>query len=90
MQAKEKAKELIGSNPNAPFMVSRMEAGASSKALDAALKEFKSSSPQTSAMLFSTDEETGKILCLAQVPKVCCENSTEHVSVNTLLKSKGH
>lgn len=67
--AKEKAKELIAILPNVPYLVARLEAGASAKALDAALKEFKSLSPQTSAMLFSVDQETSKILCLAQVPK---------------------
>ncbi|XP_041454380.1 LOW QUALITY PROTEIN: alanine--tRNA ligase, cytoplasmic-like [Lytechinus variegatus] len=67
--AKEKAKELIASNPDIPFLVARLEAGSNSKALDAALKEFKSKSPKTSAMLVSVDQEASKILCLAQVPK---------------------
>ncbi|XP_071479639.1 alanine--tRNA ligase, cytoplasmic-like [Diadema antillarum] len=67
--AKEKAKQLIAASPNTPLVVARFEAGSSSKALDAALKEFKSQSPKTAAMLFSVDEEAKKILCLAQVPK---------------------
>ena len=41
------------------------------KILDAALKQFKSLAPKTAALLFSVDEENSKIICLAQVPKVC-------------------
>ena len=62
---------MIADNPNAPFVVARMEAGANSKALDAALKEYKSGSKKTAAILFSVDDDLGKILCLAQCPKVC-------------------
>ena len=40
------------------------------KVLDAALKQFKSLAPKTAALLFSVDEDNGKIICLAQVPKV--------------------
>lgn len=69
-QTKDAANEMIASNPDVPFLVARLEAGSNSKALDAALKEFKSKSPKTSAMLFSVDQEANKIVCLAQVPKV--------------------
>ncbi|XP_030830999.1 alanine--tRNA ligase, cytoplasmic [Strongylocentrotus purpuratus] len=68
-KTKEAANEIIASNPDVPFLVARLEAGSNSKALDAALKEFKSKSPKTSAMLFSVDQEANKIVCLAQVPK---------------------
>ncbi len=71
IQAKETAKKMIADNPDAPYVVARLEAGANSKALDAALKEYKSGSKNTAAILFSVDEDLKKILCLAQVPKVC-------------------
>nr|KAF6405962.1 hypothetical protein HJG59_000021 [Molossus molossus] len=38
-------------------------------ALNEALKLFKTHSPQTSAMLFTVDNEAGKITCLCQVPQ---------------------
>ena len=41
-----------------------------SQALDAAMKQYKSLSPETSAMFFSVDQEAGKILCMSCVPKV--------------------
>lgn len=44
------------------------------KILDAALKQFKSLAPKTPVLLFSVDEENSKIICLAQVPKVCYLN----------------
>lgn len=40
------------------------------QALDGALKQVKTLSPETSAMFFSVDSETNKIVCLAAVPKV--------------------
>ncbi|XP_072013777.1 alanine--tRNA ligase, cytoplasmic-like [Amphiura filiformis] len=67
--AKETAKKMIAENPDVPYVVARLEAGANSKALDAALKEYKSGSKKTAAILFSVDDDLGKILCLAQVPK---------------------
>ena len=75
MQAKETAKKMIADNPDAPFVVAQMEAGANSKALDAALKEYKSGSKNTAAILFSVDDDVGKILCLAQCPKVCVKET---------------
>ncbi|XP_038069609.1 alanine--tRNA ligase, cytoplasmic-like [Patiria miniata] len=68
-QAKDTAKQMIMASPNVPYVVARLEAGANGKALDAALKEYKSGSPNTAAILFSMDAEVGKILCMAQVPK---------------------
>ena len=40
------------------------------QALDSAIKQYKSLSPQTAVMFFSIDEDAGKILCMASVPKV--------------------
>ncbi|KAF3817658.1 hypothetical protein GH733_012945 [Mirounga leonina] len=57
----EKTKQLIDSNPNQPLL--------SPQALNEALKLFKTHSPQTSAMLFTVDNEAGKITCLCQVPQ---------------------
>nr|KAF6408759.1 hypothetical protein HJG63_000021 [Rousettus aegyptiacus] len=45
----EKTKQLIDSNPNQPLVILEMESGASAKALNEALKLFKTHSPQTSA-----------------------------------------
>ncbi|XP_071785467.1 alanine--tRNA ligase, cytoplasmic-like [Asterias amurensis] len=67
--AKEAAKQMIVDSPDVPFVVAKMVAGAPAKALDGALKEFKSGLPNTPAILFSVDNEIGKILCMAQVPK---------------------
>lgn len=65
----ERTKQLIDSNPNQPLVILEMESGASAKALNEALKLFKTHSPQTSAMLFTVDNEAGKIICLCQVPQ---------------------
>lgn len=43
------------------------------QALNESLKLLKTQSPQTAAMLFTVDNEAGKIICLCQVPQV---NST--------------
>jgi alanyl-tRNA synthetase len=40
------------------------------QALDGALKQVKTLSPETSAMFFSVDSEARKIVCLSTVPKV--------------------
>jgi hypothetical protein len=40
------------------------------QALDGALKQVKALSPEASAMFFSVDSETNKIVCLSAVPKV--------------------
>uniref|UniRef100_A0A8I3RTW3 Alanine--tRNA ligase n=2 Tax=Canis lupus familiaris TaxID=9615 RepID=A0A8I3RTW3_CANLF len=65
----EKTKQLIDSNPNQPLVILEMESGASAKALNEALKLFKTHSPETSAMLFTVDNEAGRITCLCQVPQ---------------------
>ncbi|XP_070574110.1 alanine--tRNA ligase, cytoplasmic-like [Ptychodera flava] len=67
--AKATAKKLIEESPNQPIVVTTLDAGANSKALDAALKEYRSLSPQTAAMLFSVDADIKKIICLCHVPK---------------------
>ncbi|XP_077289873.1 alanine--tRNA ligase, cytoplasmic [Arctopsyche grandis] len=64
----EKAKELCLANPEAKFLVQELKAFNNTKALDAALKQVKSLNPNTAAMFFSVDSDTGKIFCLTAVP----------------------
>ena len=40
------------------------------QALDAALKQFRSQSPEVAALLLSVDQDNGKIICLSSVPQV--------------------
>lgn len=65
----EKAKQIAIENPNAPFLVRQLEASNNTKAMDAALKQIKLLSPETSALFVSVDEDSKKIFCLAAVPK---------------------
>ncbi|XP_038663045.1 alanine--tRNA ligase, cytoplasmic isoform X1 [Scyliorhinus canicula] len=68
-KVREKTKQFIAANPNQPLVIMEMEAGAPAKALNDALKLFKSHSPQTAAMLFAVDSDAGTITCLCQVPQ---------------------
>jgi len=63
------SKSILTQNPNMPFFVYEFNAFAQNKALDGCLKQVKALSPATPAMFFSADEDTGKVLCMAQVPK---------------------
>ncbi|XP_013926752.1 PREDICTED: alanine--tRNA ligase, cytoplasmic-like [Thamnophis sirtalis] len=65
----DKMKQLIEAYPNQPLVILEMENGASAKALNESLKLLKTHSPETAAMLFSVDNEAGKITCLCQVPQ---------------------
>ncbi|CAL1544361.1 unnamed protein product [Lymnaea stagnalis] len=65
----EQSKKLIEENPDQKFIVHEFKAGSNAKALDAAMKQYKTSSPQTAAMFFSVDQDAGKILCMSCVPK---------------------
>lgn len=65
----EETKKMIEANPNQSFVVREFKAGSNAKSLDAAMKQYKTSSPETSAMFFSVDENTSKILCMSCVPK---------------------
>ncbi|NWQ89345.1 SYAC protein, partial [Burhinus bistriatus] len=65
----EKTKQIIESHPNQPLVIMEMENGASAKALNESLKLFKTYSPQTATMLFTVDNEAGRITCLCQVPQ---------------------
>ncbi|XP_041047338.1 alanine--tRNA ligase, cytoplasmic isoform X2 [Carcharodon carcharias] len=68
-KVREKTKQFIDTNPNQSLVVMEMEAGAPAKALNEALKLFKTHSPQTAAMLFAVDSDAGTIICLCQVPQ---------------------
>nr|XP_060643808.1 alanine--tRNA ligase, cytoplasmic [Anolis sagrei ordinatus] len=65
----DKMKQLIEAHPNQPLVILEMESGASAKALNESLKLLKTHSPETAAMLFTVDNEAGKITCLCQVPQ---------------------
>ncbi|ESO83071.1 hypothetical protein LOTGIDRAFT_197664 [Lottia gigantea] len=65
----EECKKMIEANPNIKYIVHEFKAGSNAKALDAAMKQYKASSPQTSAFFVSVDNEANKILCMSCVPK---------------------
>lgn len=68
-QIVEKTKELCTQSPNTPYLVQRFEAFNNTKALDAALKQVKTLSPETSAMFVTVDPDSKKIFCLSAVSK---------------------
>lgn len=82
----EKAKEICTTNPNVPFLVQQFEAYNNTKALDAALKQVRALSPETSAMFISVDSDSKKVFCLSSVPKGAIEKGlkanewVQHVS----------
>ncbi|XP_047480705.1 alanine--tRNA ligase, cytoplasmic-like isoform X1 [Penaeus chinensis] len=59
-------KNVLAANPNIPYLVTELKAFAQNKVLNDALKEAKNGPP---ALFVSTDEDTGKILAMASVPK---------------------
>lgn len=89
----EEAKNLCLANPDAPLLIKELKAENNTKALDAALKQVKTLSPNTSAMFFSVDSDSKKIFCLSAVPKSAVEKglkASEWVqSVAGLMKGKG-
>lgn len=89
----EKAKELCLANPNVPFLVQKLDAFNNTKALDAALKQVKLLSPDTSALFVSVDSDSKKIFCLSAVSKSGIEKglkANEWVQeVSTIMGGKG-
>ncbi|XP_055839857.1 alanine--tRNA ligase, cytoplasmic [Episyrphus balteatus] len=89
----EKAKEICQANVNTPVIVQQLEAFNNTKALDAALKQVRALSPETSAMFVSVDVDSKKIFCLTSVPKGAVEKGlkanewVQHIS--TTLGGKG-
>merc|ERR1719244_1347198 len=65
----EAAKALLGANPSLPYLVYHLEAFANNKAVDGALKQVKALAPDTPTIFFSSDSDSGKILCMAQCSK---------------------
>ena len=66
-EAVEIAKALLESNPSLPYLVNYLEAFATTnnKAVDGALKQVKALAPETPTIFFSSDPDSGKILCIA-------------------------
>jgi len=65
----ETAKALLEANPSLPYLVYHLKAFANNKAVDGALKQVKSIAPDTPTIFFSSDSDSGKILCMAQCSK---------------------
>lgn len=59
-------KQIMVANPNVPYLVVELDAFAQNKVLNDALKSVKNGPP---TLFVSTDEDTGKILAMASVPK---------------------
>lgn len=89
----EKVKEICAVSPNAPYLVQKLDAFNNTKALDAALKQVKTMSPDTSAMFVTVDPESKKIFCLSAVSKFGIEKglkANEWVQqVATVMGGKG-
>lgn len=92
-QIVEKTKDLCTQSPNIPYLVQRFDAFNNTKALDAALKQVKTLSPETSALFVTVDPDSKKIFCLSAVSKSGIEKGlkanewVQHVS--TVMGGKG-
>ncbi|KAL4234586.1 hypothetical protein ACF0H5_006227 [Mactra antiquata] len=89
----EKAKQMIADKPNMKYIVHEFKAGSNAKALDAAMKQYKASSPDTAAMFFSVDNDNNKIICMSCVPKPVVSQSFGAdkwvQQVSTIINGKG-
>lgn len=65
----DQTKQMLVDSPNRTVFVHEFKAGSNAKALDGALKQVKTLSPETAAMFFSVDTDAGKVICLSSVPK---------------------
>ncbi|CAG9840845.1 unnamed protein product [Diabrotica balteata] len=72
-QVVEEIKEFVKANPNIPILVKELKAFNNTKALDSALKQVRSLSPETSALFVTVDEDSNKVFCLSSVPKGAIE-----------------
>lgn len=68
-QVVEEIKEFVNANPNLPILVKELKAFNNTKALDTALKQVRSLSPNTSALFVTVDPDSNKMFCLSSVPK---------------------
>uniref|UniRef100_A0A1E1XPD7 Alanine--tRNA ligase n=1 Tax=Amblyomma sculptum TaxID=1581419 RepID=A0A1E1XPD7_AMBSC len=65
----ETVKKLLEDKKDCDYIVHTLEVGDNAKALDAALKQVRTLTPNAAAMFFSQDSEKGKVICLSSVPK---------------------
>ena len=65
----EATKVLLAANPGLTYLVHNLAALADNKAVDGALKQVKAVCPDTPTMFISADEDSGKILAMAQCSK---------------------
>ena len=89
----EAAKAILTANPGLPYLVCELEAYASNKAIDGALKQVKLLAPETPTIFFSGDEDTGKILCMSYSSKAAISSGLKANdwcgSVQKLINGKG-
>lgn len=69
----DEIKEFVKANPNLPILVKELKAFNNTKALDTALKQVRSLSPNTSALFVTVDQDSNKMFCLSSVPKEAIE-----------------
>lgn len=69
----EEIKEFLKTNPDLPIIVKQLNAFNNTKALDSALKQVRTLSPNTSALFVTVDEDSDKLFCLSSVSKVGIE-----------------
>ncbi|KAL1429115.1 hypothetical protein MTO96_016846 [Rhipicephalus appendiculatus] len=65
----ETVKKLLEDKKDCDYIVHALEVGDNAKALDAALKQVRTLTPNAAAMFLSQDTEKGKVICLSTVPK---------------------
>uniref|UniRef100_A0A6M2CMT0 Alanine--tRNA ligase n=1 Tax=Rhipicephalus microplus TaxID=6941 RepID=A0A6M2CMT0_RHIMP len=65
----ETVKKLLEDKKDCDYIVHVLEVGDNAKALDAALKQGRTLTPNVAAMFLSQDTEKGKVICLSTVPK---------------------
>lgn len=65
----DEVKEFLNENKNVSIIVKELKAFNNTKALDSALKQVRSLSPNTSALFVTVDEDSKKMFCLSSVPK---------------------
>uniref|UniRef100_L7LYR0 alanine--tRNA ligase n=1 Tax=Rhipicephalus pulchellus TaxID=72859 RepID=L7LYR0_RHIPC len=65
----ETVKKLLEDKKDCDYIVHTLEVGDNAKALDAALKQVRTLTPNAAAMFLSQDTEKGKVICLSSVPK---------------------
>lgn len=89
----ETSKALLEANPKLSYLVYHLEAFASNKAVDGALKQVKALAPETPTIFFSNDPDSGKILCMAQCSKKSVASGLKANewcgSVSALINGKG-